>query len=344
MIRFSKRLLLTSAFLALFSPYGFAATAAKDAPKATAANPSPSEIIIARVNGKNITKENLDVATNNLLPLMTYHNAVSGEKMKDIEKKALEKLINNELMYKAAKDLKQDEVKQKEIDDQVKELKKRLPKGETLAKVLKRSNMTEADLKDDFKRDIVVARIARKKGEELRKLSDSNVNEAYMKDYYQKNLNKFKEPEQIHIRTILVKADPSGGQRVWNESLKKAKDALASIKGGQDFAKVAEKTSEDPFAKKGGDMGWAHKGSLLAEIDEATSKLKVGEISDPVATIYGYHIIKLEGRKPPVQKKFEELNKEKLKKELEAKEYKKLWEGWLKGLHDTSKVEILQPL
>ncbi|MBI2412613.1 MAG: peptidylprolyl isomerase [Deltaproteobacteria bacterium] len=327
MSSFSKRLFAAAVFVALLAPASFAAN-------------SPTDVI-AKVNGKTITRENLDVATSNLLPLMTYHQSVSDERMKEIRNQALEKLINNELMYKAAVETKQDDVNQKEIDARIKDLKKKLPKGETIEKVLKRSGMTLADLKEDFKKDMVVEKIAKKKNEEVRKASEKNVDEAFMKDYYQKNLTKFKEPEQIHLRSILVKADPSGGQRVWNESLKKAKDLAEKAKAGDDFAKLAEKNSEDPYAKKGGDMGWSHKGELIPEIDDAASKLKVGEIGGPIMSIYGYHVIKLEGNKPSVQKKFDELNKVKLEKELEAKEYKRLWDGWLKSLRDSSKVEYV---
>lgn len=327
MSSFSKRLLAAAVFVALLAPASFAAN-------------SPTDVI-AKVNGKTITRENLDVATNNLLPLMTYHQSVSDDRMKEIRNQALEKLINNELMYKAAVETKQDDVNQKEIDARIKDLKKKLPKGETIEKVLKRSGMTLADLKEDFKKDMVVERVAKKKNEEIRKVSEKTVDEAFMKDYYQKNLAKFKEPEQVNLRSILIKADPSGGQKVWNESLKKAKDLADKAKAGEDFGKLAEKNSEDPYAKKGGDMGWSHKGELIPEIDDAASKLKVGEIGGPIMSIYGYHVIKLVGNKPSVQKKFDELNKEKLEKELEAKEYKKLWNGWLKSLRDSSKVEYV---
>ena len=330
MSSFSKRLLAAAVFVALLAPASFAAT-------------SPADVIV-KVNGKVITRETLDTATNNLLPLMTYHQSVSDERMKEIRRQALDKLINNELLYKAAVDSKQADVNPKEIDARVKDLKKKLPKGETIEKILKRSGITLADLKEDFKRDMVVERIAKKKTEETKKLSEKTVDEAFMKDYYQKNLAKFKEPEQIHLRSILVKADPSGGQKVWNESLKKAKDIAEKAKAGEDFAKLAEKHSEDPFAKKGGDMGWSHKGELIPEIDDAASKLKAGEIGGPIMSIYGYHVIRLEGSKPAVQKKYEDLNKEKLEKELEAKEYKKLWNGWLKSLRDTSRVEFVTPL
>jgi parvulin-like peptidyl-prolyl isomerase len=340
MISFSKRTIIASLFAALLFPV-LPAVAANNLQQ-PAVQQNPATEVVVRVNDKKITQEDLDTATNNLMPLVTYHNAVSSERLKEIQKKALDNIINSELIYKYAKDNKLDSVEKKEIDQQVKDLKKRLAKGDTLDKVLKRSNLTLEGLRDDFKKDIVVVRVSKAKTEEFKKKADETVNEAFLRAYYTKNLDKFKEPEQIHLRSILIKADPSGGQRVWNESKKKAEDIAKSVKEGKDFAKLAEERSEDPFAKNGGDMGWAHKGSLFPEIEEAASKLKPGEISGPVMTIYGYHLVKLEGRKPPVQKKFEELNQKKLESELEQKEQKKLWSSWLDGIKKASKIEYVK--
>lgn len=331
-----KKILAGAVFLALFSLPCQAATPVQTAPVA-----SDAAEVVARVNGKDFTRENLKTAVNNLLPTMSYHSSVSEERFKQLQKTAVDQMINRHLIYEAAKKTKEADPSNKEIDAEIDKIKKRLPKGQTLDKVLKNSKMTMADLKSDIKRKIVIDGYIKKKAEEFKKKADSTINEAYVKDYYQKNLDKFKEPEQIHLRSILLKADPSGGQKVWNEVQKKAKDVVKQARSGEDFQALVKKYSEDPYKDKGGDMGWAHKGSLLEEIDAAADKLKVGEVSDPVMTIYGYHIVKLEGKKPSVQRKFEEINREKLEKELEGKEYKKLWDDWTKELRSTAKIEIL---
>lgn len=338
MMSFSKRTVIASLFAAFLFP-ALPAAAANKQPAPAAVQQAPGSELVATVNGKKITREDLDTATNNLMPLVTYHQSVSSERLKEIEKKALDQIINAELIYKYAKDNKLDNADKKQIDQQVKDLKKRLPKGDSLEKVLKRSNLTLDELRDDFKKDIVVVNVSKSKTAEFKKKAEETINDAFLRDYYKKNLDKFKEPEQIHLRSILVKADPSGGQRVWNVSMKKAEEIAKLAKEGKDFASLAKERSEDPFAKNGGDMGWAHKGSLFPEIEDAAAKLKPGEISSPVMTIYGYHIVKLEGRKPSVQKKFEELNLKKLEAELEQKEQKNLWTSWLENLKKTAKIE-----
>jgi peptidyl-prolyl cis-trans isomerase C len=87
--------------------------------------------------------------------------------------------------------------------------------------------------------------------------------------------------EEIHARHILVPTEDE------------AKAALARIKGGEDFAKVATELSKDPSAD-GGDLGWFTKDRMVPEFSDAAFKLKKGEVSEPVKSQFGWHIIKIE--------------------------------------------------
>jgi peptidyl-prolyl cis-trans isomerase C len=94
---------------------------------------------------------------------------------------------------------------------------------------------------------------------------------------------KAEPPQQeIHARHILLPTEDE------------AKKALARVKAGEDFAKVATELSKDPSGN-GGDLGWFTKDRMVPEFSEAAFKLKDGEISDPVKTQFGWHIIKVEG-------------------------------------------------
>ena len=94
---------------------------------------------------------------------------------------------------------------------------------------------------------------------------------------------KAEPPQQeIHARHILLPTE------------EEAKKALARVKGGEDFAKVATELSKDPSGN-GGDLGWFTKDRMVPEFSDAAFKLKEGEISDPVKTQFGWHIIKIEG-------------------------------------------------
>ena len=100
--------------------------------------------------------------------------------------------------------------------------------------------------------------------------------------------------EEIHARHILLPSEDE------------AKAALARIKNGEDFAKVANELSKDP-AGDGGDLGWFNKDRMVPEFAEAAFKLQPGEVSDPVKTQFGWHIIKVEERRMRTFPPFEQL-------------------------------------
>jgi peptidyl-prolyl cis-trans isomerase C len=106
---------------------------------------------------------------------------------------------------------------------------------------------------------------------------------------------KAEPPQQeIHARHILLPTEDE------------AKAALARVKAGEDFAKVATELSKDPSAD-GGDLGWFTKDRMVPEFSEAAFKLKEGEISEPVKTQFGWHIIKVEGVRTKTFPPFEQI-------------------------------------
>jgi peptidyl-prolyl cis-trans isomerase C len=100
--------------------------------------------------------------------------------------------------------------------------------------------------------------------------------------------------EEIHARHILVPTEDE------------AKKALARVKGGEDFAKVANELSKDSGGD-GGDLGWFTKDRMVPEFSDAAFKLKKGEISDPVKTQFGWHIIQVEDTRTKTFPPFEQL-------------------------------------
>lgn len=300
--------------------------------------------VIARVDGIEITRGQLLNTINEILPYQAYHASVGERQYEKLQKKAMDKLILNELVYKSAQEQEQDPVDELEIVSSIEAIKKRLTKTDTLEKALERSNMTMEDLRKDIRKSILVREMNKKKLDEFRAQASQTVNDAYMKNYYDNTLEKFKEPERMRLSNILIKADRSGGQRVWNAAKKKARELAERTRNGEDFAELAKQYSEGPNAANGGSMGWAHKGSLLQELDYAASKLKKGEVSGPVMTIYGYHVLKLDDIKPSTLKKYEEVNKKRLKKDLEEKEYKRLRESWETGLLSRANIEYLREM
>lgn len=307
----------------------------------SAGTPSgPKREIVIRINGEDVGRDALAGAYSALLPKMSMHTSISEKTTRRIQMEAAKQVVEETLVYQDAKAAKEGKVSAKDIDAAIDRLKKNLPQGQTLDAALKNSRMTMTELKELLRRDIAVRRHRAQKHEEFTKKAASAVTDRYMLDYYNANLKKFEEPERLRVKVILVKADPSGGKKIWDQALKKAHEAYGKLKAGEDFVKVSKEYSQHPKAETGGDLGWQHRDSF-DEINNAINALKPGEVGRPVQTIFGYVIPKLEGVKPAAQKKFEELNKDKLKLELQEKEYNGLRAAWLKSLWTKAKIEYL---
>lgn len=337
---FARRLIATGVMLTVLVSGGYALAEETSGP---IMNPETNPVV-ARINGTDITFNNLQSVVGTLMPLMSYHSSVSDERLKQLRQRAIDKIIDDQLIYEDLKKRGDKSVSKKEIDEEIEKIKKRIPPGKTLDDMLKDANMSMKEFREEVTVGSSVRKARLDKREEFKKQADATVTEAFMKDYYKKNIDKFKEPSRIRLSEILFKADPSGGQKVWMAAKKNAADIKARIDAGEDFAELAKQYSEDPYAEKGGDMGWAHEGSLSPEIEEAVKSLKVGEVSGPIMSIYGYHLIRFEEKIPPRQKEYKDLNHEKLKAELSAKERKRLWDGWIDELRSTAKIEILSEM
>jgi peptidyl-prolyl cis-trans isomerase C len=131
----------------------------------------------------------------------------------------------------------------------------------------------------------------------LAKLSTEAVTDAGIKKTYDDALKDYKPQDEYHALHVVVA----------NED--QAKDALKRVKGGEDFGKVAAEVSKDPGAKNG-DLGWRVKEEWLPEFAEQVVKLSPGQVSDPVKTQVGWHVIKLVEKRPRKFPSSEELKGE----------------------------------
>src|SRR3989304_930031 len=313
-------------------------TADKKAPPAEEKKQPPKVVI--KVNDQVIDELDVLGMVNALIPGAAVHGAISEKKQKDIRKSALERLITAELLNQEAK--KQGiKIKKKEIDQEIKELKKRLKKDKTtLEDTLKKNRLTMEELERELEKNLSISRININKNKELKANAAKKLTEAYLEEHYNNNKEKFKEPERTRLREILIRADPSGGQKIWDEARARSEEIMKEIKAGKESATLAKAFSQDIYASKGGDMGFGHKGSIIPEIEMVANKLQVGEVAGPIWSIYGYHIIKLEEKAPPIQRTFAEV-KENLKKEREQAEFKKMKIQWIEELKKEAKIEYL---
>jgi peptidyl-prolyl cis-trans isomerase D len=133
------------------------------------------------------------------------------------------------------------------------------------------------------------------------------VPDSQVVEYYNSHLQEFQAAEEVSARHILVRPK-SQDDAGWKEAETRARDARArAATAGADFAAVAKQLSDDAGSKEGGgELGWFSRGRMVKEFEDAVFALQVGQVSEPVKSQFGYHIIKLEGRRPPRQRPLEE--------------------------------------
>ena len=213
------------------------------APAAAAKPPIPPDTVVAKVNGQNITENDLRLA-----------EAELGQELAnlppEVKRRALaEYLIDNTLFSDAAEAEKLGATP--EFEEQMRYLRRRLLREQYFEKSLK-----------------------------------GTVNEAEAKKIYDARIAEIKPEDEVAARHILV-ADEA-----------KAKELRAKIVGGGDFAALAKESSTDTGSKEqGGLLGYFSKGQMVPEFEAAAFKLQEGEVSEPVKTNFGWHIIKLEDRR-----------------------------------------------
>jgi peptidyl-prolyl cis-trans isomerase C len=180
---------------------------------------------------------------------------------------------------------------------------------------------------DDMKKRVIVEAYLKKKVEEQVTIPDADLQKIY-----DQQKDKFKSDAQIRASHILLK------------TAKEADDVLSQLKAGAKFEDLAKKYSIDPAGAKGGDLGWFGKGSMIPEFEKTAFALKEGEVSGVVKTKFGYHVIKLTGKRPAGVVPFAEV-KDQIKAEmLPAKQqevFKKIKEDLKKGAKIAVKEDVL---
>jgi len=205
--------------------------------------------------------------------------------------KALDRYIERLLLYRKAvnEGLKVDE---KEIDERVNKIKKRYGSPEEFNRLLAESGEMMSEFRERIKQQLIALSYALKKRKEFEK--EITVSEPDIAKYYNEHIEEFQNPQRTKVRRIFLSAPKEADERA------KVKERILEIfdrlKQGADFGSIAENESQGPEADKAGLIGWVSKGDLVPELEQVIEKMSVGEISQPIETEWGFHILKVEER------------------------------------------------
>ncbi len=167
------------------------------------------------------------------------------------------------------------------------------------------------------------------------------VTDEEVKEYYDTHLDEFKHPEKVKAGHILIKVARNASPEDWAEAENKAKDLKAQLDSGADFASLAKENSDDPATKeKGGKLGYFTRGKISPEFSDVAFSLRAGaEISEPVKTRHGYHIIKVEAKMPEQIKELAKV-RVRIKSKLRSKKQRTILEQITKRLKEKYKVML----
>jgi peptidyl-prolyl cis-trans isomerase C len=135
----------------------------------------------------------------------------------------------------------------------------------------------------------------------------TQVNEEALRKVYDEQIKPMGAAEEVRARHILFRADPKD-QKAQDEALARAQVAVERIKKGEEFATVATELTEDPSGKEnGGDLDYFTKDQMVPEFANIAFQMQPGQVSNPVRTQFGWHIIKLEDRRNRPVPEFEKV-------------------------------------
>jgi peptidyl-prolyl cis-trans isomerase C len=168
---------------------------------------------------------------------------------------------------------------------------------------LKNARLTADKVKENLKQNLTLRVL-------LEKLSGDKVTEVEVKKYYEENQAKYKVREQVRARHILLKlAKDATPEQVAEVKARADKLSAEARKNNTDeaFAALAKKNSEGPTAPRGGDLSFFTRNRMVKEFDEKAFSMKVGEVSEPVKTRFGWHVIRVVERKDERMRPFDEV-------------------------------------
>ncbi len=255
---------------------------------------------VASVNGKNITK-------NELYNIM----------LKQYGKEALSSLITGKIIDSELE--KQNiAITEPEIETEMQKMYAQYGGQEAFEQTLISSGYTLDTLKSDIEKNLKMTKFLE---------PDIKITEDDMKSYFEENKASFDEQEQVKASHILV------------DSEVKANEVKAKLLAGSDFAEMAKEYSTDTSNnEKGGELGFFAKGAMVPEFENAAFSLEIGKISEPIKTQFGYHIIKVEEKKPAKVATYED-SKTKVKEALVNEKLPTVYQTWIAEKIKEYKIE-----
>ena len=224
---------------------------------------------------------------------------------------------------------------EKEVAAILEEMKTQLPAGMTMDELLKKNKIDLVTMRDEIGMNIRINKLIMQELGGKVKIADKEIS-----DFYNKNLDKFKKPESVHARHLLVAKVPADTDKIKAEKKTKAEELRKQLVAGADFAETAKKNSDCPSKANGGDLGTFARGQMVKPFEDAAFSQEKNAIGPVVETDFGFHIIQvLEHVSPQVAKLDGEMKKQ-IQAFLERQKQQGAFDALVKRLRAAANIVV----
>jgi peptidyl-prolyl cis-trans isomerase C len=318
------------------TPAAAAAPAAQETAPAEAAEEAaaPAEadatVVVAKVNGTDITEAEIQKIQAMFMKQMG--GRIPPDQMDTalprIRERIIEELIMRNIML--AEVAKQGiSLSDSEFAEVKAELAQELPEGTTLESYMAETGTTEAEMREQM----AVRKMIMAKAESLAKPTDEEIQK-----FYDENKDGFSQGESVSAAHILIKLDPKDDDAAKAAKRERIAGLRKQLLEGADFAETAKTNSDCPSASAGGDLGSFGRGQMVPEFEDAAFAQPVGSVGEVVETQFGYHLIKVSERSEAKELDFNEV-KGRISETLYSQKQQDAVREYVDGLREQATIE-----
>lgn len=291
---------------------------------------------LARINGVELPREEFDSKYAKMTKAFTARQKEIPEGLaRRYMESILKQLVEKELLRQKIEG-ESIQVDAAALEQELAEYKKMFRTEENFDRYLKSASVSLDQIKENIGHNLAVNQLLEKTGELV-------VKDDEVREYYEQNKARYEVKEQVRASHILLKVK-SKDDKAEDEAARKKAEVIhkEAAKKDADFAALAKEHSQGPTAPRGGDLSYFTRGRMVPEFEKVAFTMKVGEVSAPVRTQFGWHIIKITDRKEGRQRPFDEV-KESIEKLLVNKKTRKAKAELVKKLRAEAKIETFLP-
>ena len=294
--------------------------------------------VVIDVDGSKLTKDQLEAEVKKKMAAIKQQ--VPADRLQQVRDSIRKQVINDftvrTLLANEVNRL-NISVSDREVTEAVNRLKSSLPQGMTIEDFMAKNNINKEKMQEEIRFGIKVNKVVLSQLSGKIKPTDKEINK-----FYQKNKDKFKMPESVHVRHILVAKAAGDDDKVKAEKKAKAEELRKQLLAGADFAELAKNNSDCPSRQSGGDLGVFTRGDMVKQFEEAAFSQEVNAIGPVVETDFGYHIIQVLERNASKTLALDDKMKGNISAFLVQQKQQESFDAMVKKLRDKAKIVVYQ--